>query len=273
MEKISLNKDFWKNKLEDELKLRGFSSKTIKAYSFNVEKYLKSCKQPKQYLLDLINKGYATETVRQACFAIKFFLKINKKDDKNIEKLIKDIPNLKREKRLPVILSKKEIWDMIFSTKNLNHRLIIKLGYSTGLRLSEIINLKWPDIDFQRNVIHIKKAKGKKDRIVMLSPKIKKDLRNLTTDKEGFIFKTMRGRKYSGRTIQLIIKNSAKKADIKKKVTPHTLRHSFATHLLEQGIDIRYIRDLLGHSRIETTMIYTSVSKRNIDKIKSPIDF
>ncbi|MBT3406651.1 tyrosine-type recombinase/integrase [Candidatus Woesearchaeota archaeon] len=138
--------------------------------------------------------------------------------------------------------------------------------------MSEVINLKWNDIDFKRNIIHIKQAKGKKDRIVMLSPKLKKGLQSLSENKEGLVFKTTRKGKYTTRTIQMIIQNAAKKAGIKKKVSPHTLRHSFATHLLEKGTDIRYIRDLLGHSNISTTLIYTKVSNKDLSKIKSPLD-
>ncbi len=123
-----------------------------------------------------------------------------------------------------------------------------------------------------RNLIHLKRAKGKKDRIVMLSLEVKESLLNLTTNKQNNVFLTNRGGKYSQRTIQKIIENAAKKAGIRKKVTPHTLRHSFATHLLENGTDIRYIRDLLGHSSISTTLIYTKVSNKDVSKIKSPLD-
>jgi integrase/recombinase XerD len=171
-----------------------------------------------------------------------------------------------------VVLSKEEIERIICVTKNLNHRLIIQIGYSSGLRVSEIINLKWCDIYFDRNLIHLKRAKGKKDRIVMLSLKVKESLMNLTFDKNGYLFLTNRNGKYTQRTIQKIIVNAAMKASILKRITPHTLRHSFATHLLENGTDIRYIRDLLGHSDISTTLIYTKVSNKNIRNIVSPLD-
>lgn len=223
-------------------------------------------------MLNLINVGKSNETVRLACFAIKFYLNIIKKDSSGIDGILRDLPNVKREKKLPVVLAKKEIENMILSTKNLNHCLIIQIGYAAGLRVSEIVNLRWMDIDLKRNVIHIKAAKGNKDRIVMLSSKVKKGLKSLASVNEGYVFKTIRGKKYSLRTIEKIVENAAKKAGIKKKVTPHTLRHSFATHLLENGTDIRYIRDLLGHSDIKTTLIYTKVSNKNILKIKSPID-
>ncbi|MBD3202737.1 tyrosine-type recombinase/integrase [Candidatus Woesearchaeota archaeon] len=233
---------------------------------------MNSKKSPRKYLLSLIDKNKSDETVRSAGFAIKFYLKASKEDSEIIEKIIEEIPNLKREKKLPVILSKNEIEKMILSTNNLTHRLIIQIGYAAGLRSSEIINLKWKDIDFNRNLIHIKTGKGKKDRIVMLSQRVKKSLQNFFSEKNGYVFITTRGGKYTQRTIQKIIENTAKKAGIKKKISPHTLRHSFATHLLEKGTDIRYIRDLLGHSDISTTLIYTKESNRNLSNIKSPLD-
>lgn len=161
---------------------------------------------------------------------------------------------------------------MITSLNNLNHRLIIQVGYSAGLRCSEIINLKWQDIDFERNTIHIKNAKGKKDRIVMLSHKVKETLQMLGNEKQGYVFKTNRESKYTARTIQKIVENAAQKAQINKEVTPHSLRHAFATHLLENGTDIRYIKELLGYANISTTLIYTKVSNQNLMKIQSPLD-
>ena len=223
-------------------------------------------------MLYIASQNKSDETIRSTGFAIKFYLNILKKDSPEIDSILKNLPNVKREKKLPVILSKEEIEKMVLSTKNLNHRLIIQIGYSAGLRSSEIISLKWSDVDFKRNVIHIKGGKGKKDRIVMLSPKVKKALISLDSEMESYVFKTTRGGKYTPRTLQKVIENASKKAEIKKNVTPHSLRHSFATHLLERGTDIRYIRDLLGHSDMRTTLIYTKVSNRDLSRIKSPLD-
>jgi|TARA_B100002003_G_C14034353_1_gene498511 site-specific recombinase XerD len=258
--------------ISQECKLKGYSQKTIKSYLHHVNKFLASKKTPRDYLLTLIEENKSDETVRSAGFAIKFYLKTIKEESSDAESLLNDLPNVKREKKLPVILSKEEIEQLILATKNINHRLIIQIGYSAGLRISEIINLKWEDIDFNRNLIHIKRAKGKKDRIVMLSQKVREALQTLSQNKSGYVFITNRGSKYTQRTIQKIIEKAAKNAQIKKKITPHTLRHSFATHLLEQGTDIRYIRDLLGHSDISTTLIYTKVSNKDLSKIKSPLD-
>lgn len=262
----------WRRLVIDECKLKGYSKKTIESYMHHLEKFFESKRSPRDYLLSLINKQKSDETVRSAGFAIKFYLKANSDDSKDIDSIMGKISNIKREKKLPTILSKEEIERMILATNNLTHRLIIQIGYSSGLRSSEIVNLKWSDIDFDRDSIHIKKGKGKKDRIVMLSEKVKENLLNLSHEKQGYVFVTTRGGKYAQRTIQKIIENTARKAGIKKRITPHTLRHSFATHLLERGTDIRYIRDLLGHSDIATTLIYTKVSQRDLSKIKSPLD-
>ena len=209
--------------------------------------------------------------MRTAGFAIKFYLQILKKNDASIENILKNLPNVKREKKLPVILSKNEIERMIKVTKNVNHRLMIQIGYSAGLRVSEIISLKWRDIDFERDIIHIKHAKGKKDRVVMLAKKVKYEL-ELLEQTLPYVFVSNRSKKYTEKSVQEIVKTAANKAKIKKNVTPHTLRHSFATHLLEAGTDLRYIKNLLGHADISTTLIYTKVSKRDISKIQSPID-
>jgi site-specific recombinase XerD len=255
----------WENKLISALKLRGYSRKTISAYTYWVSKFKRSGKEFEPFLISLSDNGLSSSSIRQAGFAVKFYLNLIGKDSS-------EIPNYKKDKKLPVILSKKEINNMILSTNNFMYRVIIQTMYGAGLRLSEVINLRWKDIDFQRNLIHIKSAKGKKDRIAMLSPKLKKNLIKLSLKKTGLIFVNSRNQKYNPRTIQSIISKSAKLAGINKKVTPHTLRHSFATHLLENGTDIRYIKDLLGHSSIRTTMIYTHVSNKNISRIKSPLD-
>ena len=272
MNELPINKTEMESIVVQECKLKGYSQKTIDTYLHHIKKFVSSGKQPRNFLLGLIEKGDSDETVRSASFAIKFCLNTIKKDSSEIQDILNNLPNLKREKKLPVVLSKEEIESLISATKNINHRLIIQIGYSAGLRISEIINLKWCDLDFDRNLIHLKRAKGKKDRIVMLSLKVKDGLMNLTPNKEGYVFLTNRGGKYTQRTIQKIIENAATKVGIGKSITPHTLRHSFATHLLENGTDIRYIRDLLGHSDISTTLIYTKVSNKNIRNIKSPLD-
>ncbi len=241
------------NKLKQELRLRNFSDKTIKGYIYSVEKFLESSgekglneKNFKDYIENLL-KTKNPSTVSRDLFAIKFFFE-------NILNQKINIPKPKRNKTIPDILNPKEIKDIISVIKNPKHKLILKLLYGCDLRVSEIINLKKQDILFEENLIHIKLAKGKKDRFVKIPGSIKNELYNYSELVEGeILFQSPRTGKLTTKTIQQIVKNSAKKAGIKKKVSPHTLRHSFATHLLENGTDLKIIQKLLGHSNIKTT--------------------
>ncbi|MEM4254475.1 MAG: tyrosine-type recombinase/integrase [Candidatus Woesearchaeota archaeon] len=156
---------------------------------------------------------------------------------------------------------------MVEATNNLKHKLVIMFLYYAGLRLDEARNLNWQDIDFDREIIHLKTAKGDKERIVFLHKKLIDMLKMYGTKEEGPIFVSQREGKYNKRTIQQIVKFASKKVGIKKKITPRTLRHSFATHLLESGADIRYIQQLLGHKDLKTTQIYTHVANKDIKKL------
>jgi site-specific recombinase XerD len=247
-------------KLIEEIKLRGYSFQTGKSYISIVKNFLRSGKTPKEFLLSYSNKSRST--VRSVYFALKFF-------HENVlkEEFSEKLPLMKRKLKLPVVLNKEEITRMIELTKNPKHKLVLMLLYYAGLRLSEVINLKWQDIDFERELIHIKKAKGEKERVVFLHPKLKEVLMKYGKKDYGLLLKSGRNKKYSKRTIQQIVKKAARKARIVKKVTPHTLRHSFATHLLEAGADIRYIQQLLGHKNLQTTQIYTHVANRDIKRL------
>jgi integrase/recombinase XerD len=260
--------------IENECKLKGFSTQTISTYCFWVNKYLEFIaknslntdnESVRCYLLSM---NSSTNTNRLAHASISFFFKyILKKSFTTLE-----VPSKKKPKQLPKVLSKKEILQMIDSTENFKHKLVIQLLYSSGLRLNELINLKRSDIDIQRNLINVRQGKGKKDRITLLSNKLKIDLLTYYSNysiASNYIF-TGRDGKYTKKSVQKILGNAGKL--IKKRVTPHMLRHSFATHLLEQGIDIRYIQKLLGHSNLETTQIYLYVSNKELTKIKSPLD-
>ncbi|MCF7862126.1 tyrosine-type recombinase/integrase [Candidatus Woesearchaeota archaeon] len=183
-----------------------------------------------------------------------------------------EVPNKKRPKQLPMVVSKGMIKKIIDDTDNLKHRILIKLLYSSGIRLSEAINLKRSDIDFNYNIINVRAGKGKKDRITIISKSLYLDLLkyySITEFMTPYVFEGKNG-KYSKKTVQVILKEAGNKAGI--RLTPHMLRHSFATHLLEDGIDISYIQRLLGHSDVSTTMVYTKISKKDISKIKSPLD-
>ncbi len=266
-------------KLETELKLRGFSKQTSKMYLFYNRKFLEYIKKPPEDVTeddikDFLAYNISDQSLSNASIAlIKASLKFLYTEmlGKNIAK----IKTPKAQKKLPVVLSRKEIKDLIANTVNQKHRLLIELLYSTGLRLSECINLKYSDLDLDEYIGWVRMGKGAKDRIFIISEIFKKDLLDYMektgSKSEGYIF-TVNGRKMSPRGIQYAIKVSAKRAGIEKDVHVHTLRHSFATHLLENGVDIRKIQKLLGHSNLQTTQIYTQVSSEEIKKIKSPLD-
>lgn len=181
----------------------------------------------------------------------------------------------RREKVLPNVLSKEEVKAILDSLRNLKHKTMLSLIYSAGLRRSELLHLKPIDIDTKRMVIMIRQAKGKKDRLVPLSPKVLAMLRDYYRAYRPavWLFEGMKaGEPYDERSLSEVLKQALKRAGIQKPVTLHWLRHSFATHLLEAGTDIRYIQELLGHSSTRTTEIYTHVSTHNIQQIKSPFD-
>lgn len=179
-----------------------------------------------------------------------------------------------KEKKLPEVLSKEEVKAIIRHTRNLKHRTILTTIYSTGIRVSEALNLQISDIDSKRMSVRISKGKGGKDRYVKLSMANLYLLRKyyMAYKPLRYIFEGSKGKKYSASSIRKVLKSACAKAKIRKKVSPHTLRHSYATHCLELGVDLRYVQSLLGHSRPETTMIYTHISKAKLEKLASPFD-
>lgn len=263
--------------LEVELRLRGFSKHTTKTYLYYNSKLLSYIKKsPEEITENDIKKFivYKMSNLSNCSIglirsALKFYY------SEILRKNIVLVKTPRGDKTLPVVLSKKEIKDLLDKTNNTKHRLLIELLYSTGLRLSECINLKYADLDLDSKIGWVRKGKGSKDRIFIISDMFKRDLisygKEHGFDKDGFIFE-VKGRKMSQRGIQHAIKISAERAGIQKSVHVHTLRHSFATHLLENGVDIRKIQQLLGHSSLSTTQIYTQVSSDEIKKIKSPLD-
>ena len=259
-------------KLKQELEIRNFSRKTIKSYMFHVRNFLEySCNSGlnenivRKYIQNQL-KTKNPSSVSLKLSTIKFFFE-------NILHQNLNLPTIKKNKTLPEILTIGEMKALIDSTQNVKHKLIIKLLYGCGLRVGEITNLKEKDVNFNEGLIHIHLAKGKKDRFVKIPESIKLDLKNFVKENGSeILFGSNRGGKLTTKTIQLIVQNSSKKSDIKKRVYPHLLRHSFATHLLEAGTDLRIIQKLLGHSDIKTTQIYTHISQASIKNIKSPLD-
>lgn len=260
--------------LKDRCSLRGYSSQTKKSYCFHVRKFLEfiyksrlnlSFSSVKSYLL---SQDVSVNTSRLSYASIRFFFsEILKKPFSTY-----DIPLKKKERKLPEVLSEETIKKLIDSCDNLKHALVIKIFYSSGLRLSELLNLKRDDIDFDRNLICVKQGKGKKDRMTIISDSLKIDLLKYYSKmkfKTDYVFEGRFG-KYSKKSVQKILDIAGKKIGI--SAHPHILRHSFATHLLEHGVDIRHIQKLLGHSDISTTQIYTHISNNELKKIKSPLD-
>lgn len=182
---------------------------------------------------------------------------------------------MKKPSRIPVVLSAEEVQRFLNSFSNLKHKAIFTLLYSAGLRVGELLGLKIRDIDSDRMQIRIHQGKGKKDRYSVLSEKVLALLREYAKEfcPKDYLFEGQVGGKYSASSIQALMRKHKQLCNIKKKATPHTLRHSFATHLLDNGTDTRFIQELLGHKHISTTQIYTHVSKRSMKDVKSPIDF
>jgi len=258
--------------LENELKLRNYSKKTIKNYLTIANKFLKSSvnqsnQDVKDYILKAINKNESSSSIKQKYSALKLLFIANNK------KLEFNLPSHKKESKLPEVLNKMEVLKIINSIKNQKHKLAIQFIYSSGLRVSELVNLKPKDIDVERNIVVIREGKGKSHRISLFSKSLKEDLLKyfLKYNPKNYLFESNRNKKYSVKSIQKILENASKKA-IGRKVTPHVLRHSFATHLLEQGTDIRYIQKLLGHKNLRTTQIYTHVANTDLINIKNPLD-
>lgn len=188
--------------------------------------------------------------------------------------IVMKVERPRREKLLPEVLSEEEVVALFRSIGNIKHKCILMTVYSAGLRLSEVVALKPEDIDSNRMLIFVKGAKGKKDRYTVLSPALLKWLREYYQESKPnkWLFEGILGGQYSMRSVQDIMRDAVKRAGIRKHATVHTLRHSFATHMLEGGTDLRYIQSLLGHSSSKTTEIYTHITTRGLEKVKSPFD-
>ncbi|MFH1770812.1 MAG: site-specific tyrosine recombinase/integron integrase [archaeon] len=263
-------------KLDNELKLRGYSTETIKAYLKYNKDFALYVRKPavevniddvKAYLGHLISdKGLSPRSINLARSALLFYFN---------EVLNRGFVNVKTPKiarNLPVVLSKNEISLMIKNASSRKSRLMIKMLYSSGLRVSELVNMRVNQLELDSKTAWVRSGKGGKDRLVILSDNVVKDIRKYLEKHEGeYLFSGHQG-SLSTRNIQQIVSALAAKSGIKKQVTPHTIRHSFATHLLNAGNDIRIIQELLGHADLSTTQIYTHVSDEAKRKVQSPLD-
>ncbi|HIA35942.1 MAG TPA: recombinase [Flavobacteriales bacterium] len=264
-----------------KLELKKYAANTIKTYVSCFEAFLNYYKDVdlmsldendiRHYLQTLVQGQKSNSYINQAINSIKFYYEI-----------VMEMPNRfysierpRKEYRLPQVISQEMVKQLIEQTNNLKHKCIVSLLYSSGLRRSELLNLKLYSIDSNRMLIRVEDAKGNKDRYTLLSKTALSDLRKYWMEykPKDYLFEGAKGGRYSERSVGQIIKRCALKAGIKRAVSPHMLRHSFATHLLENGTDIRYIQTLLGHSSSKTTEIYTHVAINRYRDIINPLDF
>ena len=265
----------------DIMEQKHYSLATSKSYVINFEKFLNYYKDEdanslseldiNAYLLHLKAEGKSKSSINVALNAIKFYYEVVL----GMPNRFYQIARPKKDLKIPIVLSKEEVKRLVASTNNIKHKCIVSILYGSGLRRQELLNLELTDIDSSRMLILVRDAKGNKDRQTLLSPRLLEDLRSYFKEwrPKRYLFEGVAGKMYSGSSVGNIVKVAAKKAKIIKRVTPHSLRHSFATHLLESGTDIRMIQVLLGHSSTKTTEIYTHVAKSSLEAIKSPLDF
>lgn len=263
--------------------LRGkrYSDSTVNNYTFQIADFIDyHNKKPIKVLNNrdvelfiedvFIKRKLSISVQRQFISALKLFIVFESSTQIQSLELVR--PN--KSLRLPIVLSQNEVISIISSTKNLKHRAIIALLYSCGLRISELLNLSISDIDIDRRQVYVRHGKGRKDRYVGFAKSFIPLLSNylITYKPKHYFVEGTNHSQYSPQSVRHFLKKSCNTAGILKKVTPHTLRHSYATHLLENGVDLRYIQSLLGHSRPETTMIYTHVRKTHLLEIENPLD-
>jgi len=265
------------HELNRTLTLRNYSRTTKKSYAGCVRRFLMSHPQTlniphkrltETFLLKLFSNGASAQTVQSYLQAIQFYYR-----EVVGTGIALHLKTPKRPQRLPVTLSRNEILQILDKVANSKHRTMIALAYGAGLRISELTDLRAGSIDMGESVLHIYQGKGMKDRLTLLPPSLSHELAKHAAGKlpDDYLFTSERGGRLSSRSLQLVFSRGLKAAGITKPATFHSLRHSFATHILEQGTDLRYIQKLLGHTNIRTTQRYTHVSTASIRAIKSPL--
>lgn len=268
--------------LMDYMLARNYSHNTIRTYTSAFIHYLResALDRPDElrqrdvviHLGKMMQRGLSSSTGHTLVNVLKFYFReVLGRESAEIK-----LPRPKKEKKLPVVLTAEECQRIFAAVHNPKHRLLLLLGYGSGLRLSELVHLEWRDIQFEEHQIMVRSGKGNKDRRVMLPYVLLEALRHykLAQDSSTYVFQGQyAGEPYSPRSVQAVMGQAVKRAGLEKRATVHTLRHSFATHLLEHGTDLRYIQTLLGHSSVKTTMIYTHVQPSKMKKLVSPLDF
>ncbi|MBU0963365.1 MAG: tyrosine-type recombinase/integrase [Nanoarchaeota archaeon] len=264
---------------EKEMLRRKYSPRTIQTYKDCLKKFLRFCDKPprsftkldvKTYLNLLVEKGVSGSTLNVNLNALGFVIR----NILNKNFMIK-IKYSKTPKRLPIVLTQEEIIRLINSIENTKHKLMIKLMYSAGFRVSELVNLTIKDFEFENNYGWVRHGKGNKDRMFVIAASLKEELLNYINENKlsynNYLFEGRIGA-ISVRSIQEILKKAAKTAKINKRVHAHALRHSFATHLIENGYDVASVQSLLGHNSVQTTMVYLHIAKMSMINVKSPLD-
>lgn len=268
-------------RLREQMQLKALSPATVKTYSTEFAQLLYILKSHpvdtltperlRAYFLYCINELHLSEnTLNSRINAIKFYFE----KVLHREKMFFDIPRPKSPSTLPKVIDEKDIKKMLALTTNIKHRVMLGLCYGMGLRVSEIVRIKIEHIDSKRMTVLIAAAKGKKDRYVNLPQAVLLDLRAYYKEykPKEYLFEGEAGGPYSIRSVQAVFQTAMKRARIRKKVGIHSLRHSYATHLMEYGTDISLIQKLLGHKDLKTTQIYTHISSAQVKKVKSPLD-
>ncbi len=263
-----------------KLELKRYANSTVRTYVSFFEIFINHYKNKelqtinesdiRAFLQKQINRGVSHSYLNQIINAIKFYYEVVL----GMPNRFYEIERPRKQSKLPRVISKEEVLNIIENTSNIKHRCIVELLYGSGLRRSELLQLKLIDIDSKRMLIRVEDAKGNKDRVTLLSQRTLENLRIYYKEwrPKTYLFEGMKGGKYSAESVLKIVKNAAIKSGIKQSVSPHVLRHSFATHLLESGVDLRQIQVLLGHSSSKTTEIYTHVATNTFKKIKNPLD-
>lgn len=263
-----------------KLELKRYANNTVRVYVSFFEMFINHYKDKdlntiddsdiRAFLQKMIHKNVSNSYLNQAINAIKFYYEVVL----GMPNRFYEIERPRKEFKLPTVISKEEVLSIIGSANNIKHKCIIELLYSSGLRRSELVSLQLTDVDSKRMLIRVQGAKGNKDRYTLLSRTALDDLRLYFKEwkPKKYLFEGLKANRYSGESVLKVVKGAAEKARIGQRVTPHVLRHSFATHLLESGVDLRQIQVLLGHGSSKTTEIYTHVATNTFKSIKNPLD-